>query len=223
MLPGTARDIVIPALEQASGKQPGRDFGVVVNPEFLREGSAIRDFYEPPKTIIGETDQRSGDVVTALYENIDAPLIRVDVATAEMVKYSDNAWHANKVAFANEIGNICKELGIDGQKVMSIFCQDNKLNLSPYYLRPGFAFGGSCLPKDVRALCYKSRALDLKTPLLDSLLPSNQHQIERALNMIQAQPSKRVGLLGLSFKARDRRFTRKSAGGTERKAAGERL
>lgn len=201
VLPGTANDLVIPTLEQASGKKLGVDFGVAVNPEFLRESTAIRDFYEPPKTVIGETDKRSGDVVAALYENIDAPLIRVDIATAEMVKYSDNSWHACKVVFANEIGNICKELGIDGQKVMEIFCQDQKLNLSPYYMKPGFAFGGSCLPKDVRALSYKARNLDLKTPLLESLLPSNQYQVDRAFAMIQEQRSKRVGLLGLSFKA----------------------
>jgi GDP-mannose 6-dehydrogenase len=139
--------------------------------------------------------------VAALYEGIDAPLIRIPVETAEMIKYADNAWHATKVVFANEIGNICKELNIDGQAVMEVFCQDHKLNLSSYYLRPGFAFGGSCLPKDVRAICYKARSLDLKSPLLESLLPSNQYQIERALNMIQAHDSKRVGLFGLSFKA----------------------
>jgi GDP-mannose 6-dehydrogenase len=201
VLPGTARGLVIPTLEEFSGKKLGVGFGVASNPEFLREGTAIYDFYYPPKTVIGETDTRSGDVVAALYEGIDAPLIRIPVETAEMIKYADNAWHATKVVFANEIGNICKELNIDGQAVMEVFCQDHKLNLSSYYLRPGFAFGGSCLPKDVRAICYKARSLDLKSPLLESLLPSNQYQIERALNMIQAHDSKRVGLFGLSFKA----------------------
>ena len=200
VLPGTVRSILIPTLEQYSGKTAGRDFGVVVNPEFLREGSAVHDFYHPPKTVIGASDIRSGDIVATLYQNTDAPLIRLDIDSAEMVKYADNAWHATKVVFANEIGNLCKALGVDSHKVMDAFCLDTKLNLSPYYLRPGFAFGGSCLPKDVRALCYRAKTLDQNTPLLDALLPSNQAQIERVLGMIRAQSSHKVGLLGLSFK-----------------------
>ena len=200
MLPGTLREILVPTLEQYSGKTSGRDFGVVVNPEFLREGSAVYDFYHPPKTVIGASDDRSGDIVASLYANIDAPLIRLDVDSAEMVKYADNAWHAAKVVFANEIGNLCKAVGIDGHKVMDAFCLDTKLNLSPAYLRPGFAFGGSCLPKDVRALCYRAKSLDQNTPLLDALLASNKNQIERAVAMVQTQSSKKVGLLGLSFK-----------------------
>jgi len=201
MLPGSMRDTVIPTLEEHSGKRAGADFGVCINPEFLREGSAVFDFYHPPKTVIGEIDRASGETVAALYSGIEAPLIRTDVETAEMVKYTDNAWHALKVGFANEIGNICKELGIDGHKVMQIFCRDTKLNLSPYYLKPGFAFGGSCLPKDVRALCYKAKSLDLDLPILNAILPSNERQIERGLRMIMEKGSKRVGVLGFSFKA----------------------
>lgn len=200
MLPGTARKILTPVLELASGKQAGRDFGVAVNPEFLREGSAISDFYQPSKTVVGSADERSGDIVASLYEALALPVTRLDTDSAEMIKYASNAWHAAKVVFANEIGNLCKALGVDGQKVMEVFCQDTKLNLSSSYLRPGFAFGGSCLPKDVRAICYKAKNLDLKSPMLESLLASNQHQIERALTMIQSQPGKKVGLLGLSFK-----------------------
>jgi GDP-mannose 6-dehydrogenase len=193
--------VVIPTLEEHSGKKAGQDFGVCNNPEFLREGTAVYDYYHPPKTVIGEIDQRSGDVLAGLYSNLDAPLIRTDVDTAELVKYTDNAWHALKVGFANEIGNISKSLGIDGHAVMNIFCQDTKLNLSSYYMKPGFAFGGSCLPKDVRALTYKSRSLDLDLPILNSIMPSNQKQVERGLEMIMSKGSKRVGILGFSFKA----------------------
>lgn len=201
MLPGTMRDVVIPTLEEHAGKKAGLGFGVCNNPEFLREGIAVYDFYHPPKTVIGETDSRSGDVLAQIYAGLNAPLIRTDVATAEMVKYTDNVWHALKVGFANEIGNICKAVGIDGHRVMDIFCQDTKLNLSPYYLKPGFAFGGSCLPKDVRALTYKARSLDLDLPILASVMPSNERQVERGLSQIIEKGNRRVGLLGLSFKA----------------------
>lgn len=202
MLPGSIRDVVIPLLEEYSDKRAGIDFGVCNNPEFLREGTAIHDFYHPPKTVIGQMDSRSGDLVASLYNNIvDAPMIRTDVETAEMIKYTDNVWHAMKIGFANEIGNICKALGIDSHRVMDIFCQDTKLNLSPYYLKPGFAFGGSCLPKDVRALVYKSRSLDLELPLLNAILYSNERQIQRGLRMVTSQGNKKVGVLGLSFKA----------------------
>ena len=161
MLPGSMLEIVIPTLEEFSGKIAGEDFGVCSNPEFLREGTAIHDYRNPPKTVIGEVDRRSGDLLAELYENIDAPLIRTDLATAEMVKYTDNVWHALKVGFANEIGNLCKAIGIDGHAVMDIFCQDTKLNLSAAYMRPGFAFGGSCLPKDLRAINHKARSIHL--------------------------------------------------------------
>ncbi|SDA65408.1 MULTISPECIES: nucleotide sugar dehydrogenase [unclassified Janthinobacterium] len=201
MLPGSMRALVIPTLEAASGKVAGVDFGVCNNPEFLREGTAVYDYYNPPKTVIGESDEKAGALLVQLYEKMDAPLVRTDVETAEMVKYTDNTWHAVKVAFANEIGNICKAVGIDGHKVMEIFCQDTKLNLSPYYMKPGFAFGGSCLPKDVRALTYKARSLDLDLPLLNSILPSNQRQVEKGIKMIADKGARKVGILGFSFKA----------------------
>ncbi len=201
MLPGSMRNVVIPTLEQFSGKRAGEDFGVCNNPEFLREGTAVHDYYHPPKTVIGETDARAGQPLVDLYAKLDAALVRTDIDTAEMVKYADNTWHALKVAFANEIGNVCKAAGIDGHRVMDIFCRDTKLNLSPYYLRPGFAFGGSCLPKDVRALSYKARSMDVDTPVLNAILPSNQGQIERAIKMITGKARRRVGVLGFAFKA----------------------
>lgn len=201
MLPGSMRGVVIPTLESASEGKAGVDFGVCINPEFLREGTAVWDYYHPPKTVIGETDVRSGDALVELYGNLDAPLIRTSVDVAEMVKYADNNWHATKVAFANEIGTISKAVGIDGQQVMEIFCKDSKLNLSATYLKPGFAFGGSCLPKDVRALTYKARSLDLDLPLLNSILPSNQRQVQRAIDMVTARGKRRVGVLGFAFKS----------------------
>lgn len=201
ILPGTMREIVIPVLEESSGKKAGTDFGVCHNPEFLREGSAVKDFNSPPKTVIGELDQTSGEKVAALYEKIDSPLIRTDLESAEMVKYVDNSWHALKIGFANEIGNISKSLGIDAHKIMQIFCQDQKLNISPAYLLPGFAFGGSCLPKDLRALAYQAKMHDLELPILNSVLPSNELQVTRGLQMITQKGHKRIGVLGFSFKA----------------------
>lgn len=201
MLPGTMRDLVIPVLETYSEKRAGIDFGVCNNPEFLREGSAVYDFYNPPKTVIGETDPKSGELLASIYQNLPGPLVRTNVETAEMVKYTDNVWHALKVGFANEIGNICKSLGLDGHQVMDIFCKDTKLNLSPYYMKPGFAFGGSCLPKDVRALTYKGRSLDLNLPILNAILPSNEAQIDRGFRMITEKNNRKIGILGFSFKA----------------------
>lgn len=201
MLPGSMRNVVIPTLEQASGKRAGVDFGVCNNPEFLREGTAVYDYHHPPKTVIGETDAAAGDRLMQLYAHMDAPVVRTTVEVAEMVKYADNNWHALKVAFANEIGNIAKAVGIDGREVMDIFCQDTKLNLSAYYMKPGFAFGGSCLPKDVRALTYKARSLDLDLPVLNAILPSNQRQIDRAIEMVTAQGKRKIGVLGFAFKA----------------------
>ena len=201
ILPGTMRNVVIPILEEYSCKIVGKGFGVCNNPEFLREGTAVYDFYNPPKTVIGETDSHSGELVASIYSKMDAPLIKTDVETAEMVKYVDNCWHALKVGFANEIGNICKEIGADGHKVMDIFCKDTKLNISPHYMKPGFAFGGSCLPKDLRALNYKGRNLDLELPILNSILPSNSLQIMRGLEMVMNKGNKKVGVLGFSFKA----------------------
>jgi GDP-mannose 6-dehydrogenase len=201
MLPGTMREVVIPTLEKFSGKRAGEEFGVCINPEFLREGTAVHDYYHPPKTVIGEVNRASGDLLASLYAAMPGPMIRSDIETAEMVKYADNAWHALKVGFANEIGNLCKGVGVDAHRVMDIFCQDRKLNLSPYYLKPGFAFGGSCLPKDVRALLYKAKTLDLSLPILSSILPSNALQIERGLQAVIEKGGRKVGILGFSFKA----------------------
>lgn len=201
ILPGTMHGTVIPTLEQSSGKKAGVDFGVCNNPEFLREGSAVKDFRSPPKTVIGEFDKASGDTLSELYKELNAPLIRTDLETAEMVKYVDNSWHALKIGFANEIGNLSKSFGIDAHAVMDIFCQDRKLNISTAYLRPGFAFGGSCLPKDLRALSYHAKAHDLQLPILTSILPSNEMQIMRGLQMIISGGHRRVGVLGFSFKA----------------------
>ena len=201
ILPGTMRQIVIPVLEEYSGKKAGVDFGVCNNPEFLREGSAVKDFNAPPKTVIGESDRASGDILAALYTKLDAPLIRTDLETAEMVKYVDNSWHALKIGFANEIGNLCKAFSIDAHEVMKIFCEDKKLNISPAYLLPGFAFGGSCLPKDLRALSYKAKMHDLELPIMTSILPSNELQVARGLQLIMGNGHKRIGILGFSFKA----------------------
>jgi len=200
LLPGSMQQVVIPTLEAASGLKSGVDFGLCNNPEFLREGTAVYDYDNPPKTVIGEFDSDSGDALLSLYSHIDAPVIRTTVDAAEMVKYVDNVWHALKICFANEIGNISKTLGLDGRHIMEMFCQDKKLNISTAYLKPGFAFGGSCLPKDVRALTYHARSLDTATPLLDSVLPSNQNQISVALDVIRAKDCRKIGVLGFSFK-----------------------
>lgn len=201
LLPGTTRELVIPALEASSGRQAGTDFGVCINPEFLREGSAVHDYLNPPKTVIGEINRASGDLLASLYTELPAPLIRTDIETAEMVKYADNAWHALKVGFANEMGHFCKSLRVDSHRVMDIFCRDTKLNISPYYLKPGFAFGGSCLPKDLKALLHKAKSLDVSLPILSSVLPSNELQIGRAVQTVIEHGSRKVGILGLAFKA----------------------
>ncbi|MEE1868085.1 GDP-mannose 6-dehydrogenase [Pseudomonas auratipiscis] len=201
VLPGTVKNVVIPILEDCSGKKAGVDFGVAVNPEFLRESTAIKDYDQPPMTVIGELDKASGDVLQSLYEELDAPIIRKDIEVAEMIKYTCNVWHAAKVTFANEIGNIAKAVGVDGREVMDVVCQDKSLNLSQYYMRPGFAFGGSCLPKDVRALTYRASSLDIKAPLLNSLMTSNDSQVQNAFDIIESHDKRKVALLGLSFKA----------------------
>jgi GDP-mannose 6-dehydrogenase len=201
MLPGTIENTVIPALEEASGKKAGTDFGVCINPEFLREGSSLKDFYAPPFTLIGADDSETAELVRQLYAKIDAPIFVTSLKAAEMVKYACNCFHALKVSFANEFGSICKAAGVDSHQVMEIFCQDTKLNLSPYYLKPGFAFGGSCLPKDLRAINYRAKELDVEVPVLSAILPSNRLQIERAIDLVSRTGKKRIGVLGFSFKA----------------------
>jgi GDP-mannose 6-dehydrogenase len=201
VLPGTTHQVVIPALERTSGKKYGTGFGVTVNPEFLREGTAIHDFRHPPLTLVGHNYTSDAEPTKSLYGRVDAPMETTTIRTAEMMKYASNTWHALKVTFANEIGNVCKRVGIDSHEVMSIFCKDEKLNLSSYYMKPGFAFGGSCLPKDVRALQYRARELDLDIPVINSILGSNQLQIQHALEEIVETGKKRIGLLGFSFKA----------------------
>lgn len=201
ILPGTMRQTVIPVLEEYSGKRAEVDFGVCFNPEFLREGTAVKDFNAPPKTVIGELSAASGDLVVRLYEKLDAPLKRTSIETAEMVKYVDNSWHALKIGFANEIGNLCDSFGVDAEAVMDIFCQDKKLNISAAYLKPGFAFGGSCLPKDLRALSYQAKMNDLQLPILNAVLPSNEVQITRGVRLVMESGNARIGILGFSFKA----------------------
>jgi GDP-mannose 6-dehydrogenase len=201
MLPGTCEQLLIPLLEEASGKVVGVDFGVCVNPEFLREGTSVQDFFEPPKTVVGHADPRSGELVMSLYEGLPGPRFLVPLGVAEMAKYVDNSFHALKVGFANEIGAICGALGIDSHDVMDVFLSDTKLNISAAYLRPGFAFGGSCLPKDVRALTHTARRHDVEVPVLAHLLTSNEAHLRRALDMVVSLGKRKVALLGLAFKA----------------------
>ncbi len=199
-LPGTTENVAIPVLEKHSGKTIGNGFYVCYNPEFLREGTSVKDYYHPPKIVIGERNAGEGDAVEEVYAGIRAPTIRTSIRVAEMVKYSDNAFHALKVTFANEIGNICKRIGIDSHVVMDIFCQDTKLNLSNVYLKPGFAFGGSCLPKDLRALSYQAKRTDVDVPLLNAILQSNASHIKGVIQRIIGLGMKRVGFLGMTFK-----------------------
>ena len=201
VLPGTTETVALPILERESGKQAGRDFTVCYNPEFMREGSAVADFLNPPYTILGARDSNHLAPLRELYGSISAPLYETTVPVAEMVKYFSNCYHALKVGFANEMGTLCKQLGVDAQQVSKIFTSDTKLNISPAYLSPGFAFGGSCLPKDLRAITYKAKELDLKLPLLESLMPSNAEHLDRAVEMVLSTGKKKVAQLGLSFKA----------------------
>jgi len=200
VLPGTTHEMVIPALEQASGKKYGEGFGVSVNPEFLREGTALKDFRSPPLTLVGHNHAADATGTISLYQSVEAPLVSTSIRVAEMMKYTSNTWHALKVVFANEIGTLCKKLNVDSHEVMDIFCRDHKLNLSSYYLKPGFAFGGSCLPKDVRALQYRARELDVELPMISQVLPSNRLQIEHAIDQVLETGKRSVGLLGFSFK-----------------------
>ncbi len=201
ILPGTTESVVLPHLQAASGKRPGKDFVVVYNPEFMREGTAVADFFEPPYTVLGAQNPEHLSRVRELYQWTPSRIFETSISVAEMVKYASNAFHAVKVSFANELGTLAKRLGVDAQQMAEIFTSDTRLNISPAYLNPGFAFGGSCLPKDVRALSYRARELDLKLPLLESLMPSNQEHIERAIEIVLRTRRKKIGLLGLSFKA----------------------
>lgn len=198
--PGSTMGVMVPAIEAASGLRHGEDFGICFNPEFLREGVAIADFHAPPKTVIGATDARAANMLARIYDRIDDKIITTTIEVAEMVKYVDNVWHATKVTFANEIGRLCKPLEVDSHAVMDIFVQDTKLNLSPYYLKPGFAYGGSCLPKEVRAVTHMAESLGVDLPLIANLDRSNKVQVEEALRMIRATGARRVAVLGLAFK-----------------------
>ena len=198
--PGTVRRTLIPAVERASRRSVDRDFDVCMHPEFLREGTAVKDFYDPPFIVIGEATASGGDLVARMYDGLAAPIERTTYEVAELLKYSCNAFHALKVAFANEMGTLAKSLGVDGHRVMQLFALDKKLNVSPAYLKPGFAFGGSCLPKDLRLLMYAARQNDLALPLLGSIMESNRLHLERTLQRILATGEKRIGMLGLSFK-----------------------
>ena len=201
LFPGTTRGTLRELLEEHSGRRAGVDFGLASNPEFMRETSAINDFLNPPYTVIGEFDQRSGDRVRELYQGIDVPIYRVALEEAEVLKMTNNAFHAVKVGFANEIGRVCARLGIDSHVVMGMVCADTKLNISPAYLKPGFAIGGSCLPKDLRSLTLTARRLGVELPILEGILPSNRLQIEEARIKVHELDVKRVAVLGLSFKA----------------------
>jgi GDP-mannose 6-dehydrogenase len=201
VLPGTAESLVIPALESSSGEKLGQGFGVCVNPEFMREGTAVSDFLEPSITIIGAADARHSAVLREIYQWAPGRIFETSFRSAEMVKYVCNAWHAVKVSFANEVGTLAKQMGVDAEAVTEIFTADGKLNISPIYLKPGFAFGGSCLPKDVRAINYRAKELDLNLPLFQSILASNDEHLDRAVEMVLKTGKKKIGMLGLSFKA----------------------
>jgi GDP-mannose 6-dehydrogenase len=200
VVPGTTQKLIVPILERSSGRTIGQGYDVAFYPEFLREGSSVEDFYHPPKIVVGERVAGSSRLLQSIYESIEAPRFITTLEAAEMIKYADNAFHAVKITFANEIGHVCKSLGIDSREVMEMFCSDRQLNISTAYFRPGFAFGGSCLPKDVRALLYEARHKDLHLPLLEGLLPSNQEQVERVLRLIERYSPELIGLVGLSFK-----------------------
>jgi GDP-mannose 6-dehydrogenase len=200
LLPGTTETLVLPVLESASGLQAGKDFAVCYNPEFMREGSAVADFLHPPYTILGASSPESLNPLRSLYEGIPGATFETTIAVAEMVKYVSNTFHALKIGFANEIGTLCKNLGVDAEPVMRIFTSDTKLNISSAYLSPGLAFGGSCLPKDLRALVYRAKEKDLTLPLLQSIGPSNEEHLERAAEMILQRGKTTIAMLGLSFK-----------------------
>ncbi|MGU3541088.1 nucleotide sugar dehydrogenase [Methylobacterium sp. A54F] len=201
VLPGTVRGRILPILEREIGGQVGERFGLASNPEFMREGTAIADFYDPPKTVIGEIDEETADRLAELYATLPGPLFRTQIEIAELAKYADNVWHGLKVTFGNEIGAICKTAQIDSHAMMNIFCADEKLNISRAYLKPGFAFGGSCLPKDTRALNHYAISHDLDLPVIANIMRSNGRQIDRGIEWILSTGKKRIAFLGFSFKA----------------------
>jgi GDP-mannose 6-dehydrogenase len=200
ILPGVCEERIIPVIENFSGKKCWKDFGVVMNPEFLREGSAVKDFLNPPMTIIGAETERDFEMLAALYRKLPSKIYRTSIRTAEMLKFACNAFHALKITFTNEIGAICKQYGIDAGELMELFCKDEKLNISPAYLKPGFAFGGSCLPKDLRALVRAAQNKDVDVPLLRSISQSNELQIKNAFNLINSKEVSKIGVLGFAFK-----------------------
>ncbi|HEY3839760.1 MAG TPA: nucleotide sugar dehydrogenase [Bryobacteraceae bacterium] len=193
VFPGTCDDVVKPAFS-------GQAVTVVSHPEFLREGSAVRDFFDPSLLVVGGEDRAAVQRVANLYQPLGVKANLVSLRTAEMIKYASNAFHAVKISFANEIGALCEKVKVNGHEVMATLCADVKLNVSPAYLKPGFAFGGSCLPKDLRALVYRTAHLDLKLPLLESALPSNGEHLKRAIEAVLDLPAKRIGVIGLAFK-----------------------
>jgi GDP-mannose 6-dehydrogenase len=201
VLPGTTETLMIPAIESASGKKHGTDFAVCYNPEFMREGSAVGDFLQPPYTILGAQNHEHLVPLRELYKEIPAARFETSIRVAEMVKYVSNLYHAVKVGFANEVGTLCKHLGVETDQVTKIFMSDTKLNISSAYLAPGFAFGGSCLPKDLRAITYRGKELDLELPMLESLMPSNSKHVDRAVDAVLATGKRKIAMLGLSFKA----------------------
>lgn len=199
ILPGTTENVIIPILEEFSGKRANVDFIVTYNPEFMREGIAVDDFYNPARTVVGSKTKKTS--LSEIYSEIKAPFVITDIKTAELVKYIDNTFHGLKISFANEVGAICKSFGVDSHRLMEIFCMDNKLNLSPYYLKPGFAFGGSCIPKDISALLAKLAEKNVNAPVIRSIMDSNRNPINEAVKIIESQQKKNIGILGVSFKA----------------------
>ncbi|HVP39277.1 MAG TPA: UDP-glucose/GDP-mannose dehydrogenase family protein [Candidatus Saccharimonadales bacterium] len=201
MLPGSCEEVLLPELEQASGRRAGDGWDIAYVPEFLREGQAVYDFMEAPLAVIGARTPGAAEKLRGLFAQTAERVEVTGVRTAEMMKYACNSWHALKVVFGNEIGNLCKAMGVDGQEVMRVFCLDHRLNISATYLKPGFAFGGSCLPKDVRAIVRRADELQVRVPVLASILPSNDQQVLNAVRLIERAGRKKVGILGLSFKA----------------------
>src|SRR5437867_3467518 len=201
VLPGTTETVLVQILRDCLGDEFENKIALAVNPEFMREGTSIADFEHPPMTLIGCADEATADRLRMLYRQVDAPLVRTSIRVAEMMKYVSNAFHALKICFANEIGDLCESMGVDAHELTRTFLMDHKLNVSEAYLRPGFAFGGSCLPKDLRALTYAARKSDIDVPLLSSIAPSNEHQIRRGIDAVLATRRKRVGVVGLAFKS----------------------